>query len=101
MRPGKERALEHADQHEAPETVMAPDAARWLNGVNRQMLPDAAAQRLAASQAAAAKRKANAMSEDERKTKDKERQRKKRAEQAALAAAAAEVAAAQAAHAPL
>ena len=61
---GKEAA---PDQLEAPETVMAADDVRWLNGVNRQLRPDAAQQRSAASAAAAAKRKAAAMTVKERK----------------------------------
>lgn len=91
MRPGKERASS-PDQHEAPDTAIAPDDARWLNGVHRQMQPDAPSQRMAASQAAAAKRTANAMSEEERKLKDAERGRQKRAKKAAEKAAAAEAA---------
>ena len=86
MVPGKER-VPAPDQHEAPETVQD---VRWLNGVNRQLRPDAAAQRLAASQAAAAKRTANAMPEDERKAKRrqhaKEVRERQRAERAAAAA---------------
>ena len=99
---GKERAS-YADQLEAPESAIAPDDARRLNGMNRQMQPDAAAQRLAASQAAAKKRKANAMPEDERKMKDAERNRlnraRKAAEKAAAAAAARESVAADASEA--
>ena len=59
-RPGKEPAVA-LDQHEAPETVQDT---RWLNGINRQQRPDAAA----------AKRSANAMTRDEslaKKTKHK------------------------------
>jgi hypothetical protein len=91
MRPGKERASS-PDQHEAPDTAIAPDDARWLNGVHRQMQPDAPSQRQAASRAASAKRTANAMSEEERKLKDAERNRQKRAKKAAEKAAAAEAA---------
>ena len=83
---GKERASE-ADQLEAPETVVAPADARWLNGVNRQLRPDAPSQRLEASQAAVVKRKAEAMPEDERKRRDAERNRINRARKAAEKAA--------------
>lgn len=94
VRPGKERASASAsDQHEAPETVQDT---RWLNGVNRQLRPDAPSQRQAASAAAAAKRKAGAMTEEERKARDAERnQRNRAAKKAKLAAAAASAAAAQ------
>ena len=67
MRAGKEHAKEHAsapDQPDAPDTVQD---SRWLNGVNRQLRPDAPSQRQAASAAAAIKRKAEAMPEAERK----------------------------------
>ena len=93
VRAGKERAVPVAqEQHEAPETVQDT---RWLNGVNRQLRPDAQSQRQAASQAAAEKRKANAMPEDERKRKRAEhaklvRAQEKAAREAAAAAAAAE-----------
>ena len=53
VRPGKEPAV--GDDA----TQLSGQEARWLNGVTRQLRPDAAAQRLAASQAAAAKRTAN------------------------------------------
>ena len=57
VRSGKE----HAALSLAPAAI-ADDATtqdtRWLNGVNRQLRPDAASQRQAASAAAAAKRKA-------------------------------------------
>ena len=73
---GKERASLAPDQHEPPETVQD---ARWLNGVNRQLRPDAPSQRQAASAAAAAKRKANAMPEAERKRKRAEAAKQARA----------------------
>ena len=98
VRRGKEPADADAppDQHVAPETVQDT---RWLNGINRQLRPDAAEQRLAASQAAAVKRKAEAMPDDERKKRDAERNRKNRArkaaEKASAAAAAREAVAAQ------
>lgn len=77
---GKERAAGASDQHEAPES--AADA-RWLNGVNRQLQPNAASQRCAASQAAAAKRKASAMTQEERKAKRAQHMREVRAARAA------------------
>ena len=91
VRPGKEHAVAQ-DQHEAPETVQDT---RWLNGVNRQLRPDAQSQRQAASQAAAEKRKAAAMPVDERKRKRAEhakfiRAQEKAAREAAAVAAAAE-----------
>ena len=88
VRRGKEPADADAppDQHAAPETVQDT---RWLNGINRQLRPDAAEQRLVASQAAAVKRKAEAMPEDQRKRRDAERNRKNRARKAAEKAAAA------------
>ena len=69
------------DQLEAPDTTVAPDDARWLNGVNRQMQPDAPSQRVAASQRAAEKRKANAMRPDERAAKRLADQQRRRATQ--------------------
>ena len=81
--PGKERAVA-PDQHDAPDTVQDT---RWLNGVNRQLRPDAAAQRLAASQAAAAKRTANAMPEEERKAKRRKHAKEVRERQRAARAA--------------
>ena len=91
VRPGKEPADADAllDQHEALETVQD---SRWLNGVNRQLRPDAPSQRQAASAAAAAKRKAGAMSDAERKTKDAERNKRNRAAAKEKLAAAAAVA---------
>ena len=65
VRKGNEPALA-PDQHEAPET--AADS-RWLNGINRQLRPDAASHQLAASTAAATKRKAEAMPKTERNAK--------------------------------
>ena len=65
LRKGKEPASA-PDDLEAPETVQDT---RWLNGVNRQLRPDAPSQRQGASAAAAIKRKAGAMSEEERKAK--------------------------------
>ena len=65
---------------------------RWLNGVNRQLQPDAPSQRQAASHAAADKRKANAMPEAERKRRRADHAKQVRAaakaarEQAAAAA---------------
>ena len=79
---GKEAA---PDQLEAPETAMAADDVRWLNGVNRQLRPDAAQQRSAASAAAAAKRKAAAMTVKERKAKRRVDQTRRRAEKKAEA----------------
>ena len=78
---GKERALEGGalDQHEAPETAVAADDARWLNGVSRQLRADAPAQRAAASKAAAAKRTAGAMSAEQRAEKRRADQRRRRA----------------------
>ena len=78
---GKERALEGGapDQHEAPETAVAADDARWLNGVSRQLRADAPAQRAAASKAAAAKRTAGAMSAEQRAEKRQADQRRRRA----------------------
>ena len=63
VRPGKEpmapcAAADDAEQHEARDSTAD---SRRLNGVSRQQHPDAAAQRLAASQAAAERRSANAM----------------------------------------
>ena len=75
---GKEAAT---DQLEAPETAMAADDVRWLNGVNHQLRPDATEQRLAASVAAAAKRKAAAMTVEERKVKRRTDQQRRRAEE--------------------
>ena len=77
---GKEAA---PDQLEAPETAVAADDVRWLNGVNRQLRPDAAQQRSAASAAAAAKRKAAAMTVKERKVKRRVDQKRRRAERKA------------------
>lgn len=77
---------------------------RWLNGVNRQLQPDAAQQRQSASLAASDKRKENAMSEEERKAKRalhakevRARDAANRAESAATARKNVEAAAAQAA----
>ena len=50
-------------------TQLSWQEVRRLNGINRQLRPDSAAQRLAASQAAAAKRRADAMPADERKAR--------------------------------
>ena len=92
VRRGKERVQDHPDQLEAPDTVLAPDDARcWLNGVNCQMQPDAASQRVAASQRAAEKRMANAMPTDERAAKrlaDQQRRRKAQQERKQAAAVA-------------
>ena len=93
---GKEPA-EATDQQEPPETVQDT---RWLNGVNRQLRPDAPSQRQAASAAAAAKRSANAMTRDEslaKKAKHKREVRAQKAAEKAAAAAAARAAAARAA----
>ena len=69
VRAGKERASA-PEQHDAPETVQD---ARWINGINRQLRPDAPSHQRVASEAAAAKRerkhmkalaKANAMREE-------------------------------------
>ena len=99
-RPGKGRMVPSSEEDDAA-TQITGEESRRLNGVNRQLQPDAAAQRLAASQSAAIKRKADAMPEDERKRKDAERNRlnrkKKAAEKAAAAATARESAAAEAA----
>ena len=73
---------------DAPESVPDP---RSLNGINRQLQPDAPSQRQAASAAAAVKRKAGAMSEAERKAKDAERNKRNRAKKKAKLAAAAAV----------
>ena len=56
-----------------------------LNGVNRQLRPDATEQRLAASAAAAAKRKAAAMTLEERQAKRRTDQQRRRAEEKAAA----------------
>ena len=98
VRPGKQPAPANADstpdQREAPESVSDP---RSLNGINRQLQPDAPSQRQAASAAAAVKRKAGAMSEAERKAKDAERNKRNRdGKKAKLAAAAAVASAVQA-----
>ena len=53
----EEKLDDHApDQLEAPETAVAAEDARWLNGVNRQLRDDAVRQCAAASKAAAGKR---------------------------------------------
>ena len=95
VRPGKERMAPSEDD---AATQMTAQDSRWLNGVNRQLQPDAAEQRVAASRSAASKRKADAMPEDERKRREAERSRlnrkKRAAEKAAAAAAARESAAA-------
>ena len=57
VRTGKERASS-PEHPEAPETVQD---ARWLNGVNRQLRPDAPTHQQVASEAAASKRKANVL----------------------------------------
>ena len=62
MRAGKD-AVHASDQPEAPET--SADS-RWLNGVNRQLRPDAASHQRAASEAAAGKRKATATTGEEK-----------------------------------
>ena len=98
VRSGKE----HAALSLAPAAI-ADDATtqdtRWLNGVNRQLRPDAASQRQAASAAAAAKHKAmtgeeKAAAERRRSDRRNEGKRARRAEAkeatAAAAAAAAE-----------
>ena len=69
---GKER-MSAPDQHEAPETAMAADDARWLNGVNRQLKADAPSHQQVASQAAAAKRKATAMAGEEKAAAERRR----------------------------
>ena len=95
VRSGKERvkdAVPDADLLDAPDTVLSPDDARSLNGINRQLLPDAASQREAASRAAANKRSATAMSKEERaakRLKDQQRRRREQKEAAERAAAAA------------
>ena len=93
-RTGKERASS-PEHPEAPETVQD---ARWLNGVNRQLRPDAPTHQQVASEAAASKRKANAMPEDERKRKRaahakevRAAAKRERMQAAAVAAAAQEV----------
>ena len=88
VRPGKEHVAPSAADADGATQITAQEG-RWLNGVNRQLRPDAAAQRLAASQAAAAKRTANAMSEEESKAKKAKHKREVRAQKAAEKAAAA------------
>ena len=70
-------------------TQLSWQEVRRLNGINRQLRPDSAAQRLAASQAAAAKRRADAMPADERKAKRAQHMKEVRARQRAERAAAA------------
>ena len=88
--PGKERmAPAPADDQQTTQDT------RWLNGVNRQLRPDATTHQHVASAAAAAKRKAGAMTEEERKAKDAERNQRNRAAMKAkrdVAAASAAVA---------
>ena len=74
----KARTPDEPDQLEAPESAVAVDDARWLNGVNRQLRDDAVAQRSAASKAAAAKRTAGAMSPAARVAKRQADQRRRR-----------------------
>jgi len=62
-------------------TQLSWQEVRRLNGINRQLRPDSAAQRLAASQAAAAKRRADAMPADERKAKRAQHMKEVRARQ--------------------
>ena len=75
LRSDKE-AAQAPDQPEPPETIADP---RWLNGVNRQLQPDAALHQQAASQAAGEKRKANAMPKDEANAKKAAHKREVRA----------------------
>ena len=94
---GKERASLAPDQHEPPETVQDP---RWLNGVNRQLRPDASSHQHIASEAAAAKRKAQAMPEGERRRRRAAHAKEVRAaaKKAKLEAAAASAAAQEVKH---
>ena len=87
---GKERAAPASIASADDETVQDT---RWLNGVNRQMRPDAPSQRQAASQAAAVKRKAAAMPEAERKRRRADHAQMVRAQQKATREAAAAAAA--------
>ena len=85
VRLGKERA-DAPDQPEAPETVQD---ARWLNGVNRQLQPDAPSHQQAASRAAATKRKADAMTGEEKAAAERRRADRRNAAKRAKRAAAA------------
>ena len=87
VRDGKQPAT--AAQEASADDEQTQQDARWLNGVNRQLRPDAASQRRAASAAAAAKRTANAMPESERKRRRAEHAKKARAAAAAVVSAAA------------
>jgi hypothetical protein len=92
MRTGKE-PVHASDQPEAPET--SADS-RWLNGVNRQLRPDAASHQRAASEAAAGKRKAAATTGEEKDAAERRRaDRRNAAKRAKRAAAAAAIQAAQ------
>ena len=86
MRSGKE-----PEATDDAATQLSWQEVRRLNGVNTQLRPDAAAQRLAASQAAAAKRTANAMPANERRAKKAKHMQEVRDRQRAERAAAAHI----------
>ena len=93
-----QRSMPHGKERAAPASIASADDetvqdTRWLNGVNRQMRPDAPSQRQAASQAAAVKRKAAAMPEAERKRRRADHAQMVRAQQKATREAAAAAAA--------